>query len=276
MSPRDLGFVFIVAGMMLVPVMSVQGKTSTDVIAPTADCKVQLPYGEPVIHGNIQPVCHTAYISYVNLDLKIPRFAAYLETGDHTFGCLSRPKTFRPDPQLPINARVLEGRYKNTGYDLGHNVPDQDMAYETTIVQESFYTSNVFPQIPEMNRQGWEGIEQAVRDFAYQRGEILVYTGSIVDPAGKKMADTDIEVPSAFYKVAIDRKTKNSIAFIMKNEATPKGHVANFQVSIANVEVQSGITFQVPEGTDKTQRVQMWEYSNSAWMKHHKELCKTK
>ncbi len=242
------------------------------VVPPTASCTALLIYGQPTVPGQIQPVCHNAYTSFVDTTLKIPRLVVYEETGEQSLGCLPRKKTFHSDNQLPPNARAIPKDYDDTGYDIGHNAPDQDMAYAISPLDDSYSTANVAPQIPGMNRQGWESLEEVVRAWALERGEVLIYVGSIVDPHPQTIGD-GIAIPRAFYKIIIDPKTKETIAFIMNNIATPKGDMTKFIVPISDIETQTQIVFPVPEGTDKSKTVALWHTSTSTWRKHHKELC---
>lgn len=240
---------------------------------PTANCSAPLTYGIPVVPGNIQQVCHTAYTSFYDLDLKIPRLVAYHETGDQTFGCLPRLKNFHSEEQIPSGYRAAPKAYANTGYDLGHNAPDQDMSYDPMVLFDSYSTANIAPQKPKMNREGWESLEEDVRAWAMERGEVMIYVGSIMDPHPQTLAH-DIAIPRAFYKIIIDPKTKEVIGFMMNNVDTPKGDMTKFVTTISKIEEQSGITFPLPDGFDKNKNVALWHTSNSTWRKKHKELCK--
>jgi endonuclease G len=103
---------------------------------------------------------------------------------------------------------------------------------------------------------------------------VVVYVGSIMDPHPQTIGN--IAIPRAFYKVVIDPATKEVIGFMMNNQNTPKGDMTRYITTISKIEEQSGITFTVPEGTDKTKNVALWHTSTSHWRKQHKALCKGK
>ena len=242
---------------------------------PTGTCDSLLNYGEPTVPGKIQKICHDAYVSFVDINLKIPRLVIYHETGDQTFGCLPRKASFHADNQVPPEGRAIPADYANSGYDLGHFAPDQDMAYDPGRLADSYSTANVGPQKPKMNREGWESLEESVRSWAYQRGEVVVEVGSIVDQNPETIGH-GIAVMKANFKIVIDVKTNETIGFIMNNVDTPKGDPTKFITTIAKIEEQSGITLPIPPGTDKNKTVALWHTSTSDWHKRHKELCKGK
>lgn len=238
-------------------------------------CDTPLTYGAPNVPGSIQKVCHTNYTSFYDKTLKGPRLIAYHLTGDHTFGCLPRKSNFHADDQLPPEARQNPGAYVGTGQDLGHMSPDQDNAWDQTALYDSYSTANIWPQLPGMNRQGWESLEEDVRSWAFQRGELVVYVGPVLDATPATMPDGTAK-PRAFYKIAIDTKTNEVIGFLMNNQNTSKGDMNPYKVTIAKIEEQTGITFTLPAGTDKTKTVALWQTSTSDWHKKHKELCHQK
>lgn len=242
---------------------------------PTVDCNAPLTYGAPTVPGNIQKVCYPAYTSFYDLDKKIPRLVVYHETADQSLGCLPRKKSFHSDAQVPPQSRAVPNEYLNTGYDLGHNVPDQDMAYDADRLNESFSTANIAPQKPKFNEQGWESLEEDVRAWALERGEVMIYVGSVVGPQPETIG-SGVVVPRAFFKIVIDPKTSEVIGFLMNNVDTPKGDVTPYVTTISKIEEQSGITFALPNGIDKNKNVALWHTSTSDWRKKHKALCKGK
>lgn len=243
-------------------------------IAPAfADCSTVLNYGEPTVPGNIQKVCHQNYTSYYDLDMKIPRLVVYHLTGEHTFGCLPRKANFHADQQLPPTSRQIPMEYRGSDWDLGHMAPDQDMAWDATALYNSFNTVNIAPQKPGMNRQGWERGEESVRAWAMERGEVLIYVGDIVDPNPDHIGN-GITIPRAFFKVVVDPKTNEFIAYEMNNADTPKQDMSAFITPVQKIEQDSGITIPLPEGADKSKNVALWHTASSDWRKRHKELCK--
>lgn len=74
--------------------------------------------------------------------------------------------------------------YRGTGYDRGRLVPAADMAYSFDAIEDTFYMSNIAPQIPKLNRRYWKALEDEVRDRAVLNKEIIVVTGVSLDHKG--------------------------------------------------------------------------------------------
>jgi endonuclease G, mitochondrial len=64
---------------------------------------------------------------------------------------ISVSKKFKLDPLLP-QFTDLNMYYKNSGYDCGHQMDAFDCGYNLTAMAESFYYSNITPQLPALKR----------------------------------------------------------------------------------------------------------------------------
>lgn len=130
-----------------------------------------------------------------------------------------RSDDFRPDPEVPNGAQATLNDYKGSHFDRGHNTPAADQTGRgAEAMSESFYLTNMFPQVgPNQNRGIWADLEAQVRDWTQQRGELLVVTGPIFDTGTLAIGRSKVWVPTRLYKVVIDPKTLESIAFIMPN-----------------------------------------------------------
>lgn len=265
-----------------------------DPIPVTTDCSAETPFGVPAVEG-AKTICKTGYVSFYDTTLKQPRLVAYALTGDETFGCLGR-YSFHIEPAL----EVVDGKIRNylgaspsdfekSKLDLGHMSPFEDQATTAARDYDSFSMANVSPQVPEFNRQGWESLEQDVRDWAYERHQVIVYVGPVfVSPlpwiAGKGIIDNGhlhtigehkVAVPDRFYKIVVDPQINQTIAFLMDNVATPKGPMDGFRTTIAEIEKETGITFPVPARVDKTAKADMWPIADHDWHEQHKKTCHT-
>ena len=142
-----------------------------------SDCASHIPWGAPTITdgANLDLVCHGGYLSALDVHAKVPRWVAYELTGPHTLGCFPRTGLqFKVDPLAPAEDQGRLVDYKNSGYDLGHMAPNQDFAWSKAEQRESFSFVNVAPQLPGLNRQGWERGEEFVRAWANERGDLEV------------------------------------------------------------------------------------------------------
>ena len=154
---------------------------------------------------------------------------------------VGRSNIFRPDPLVkdPVHPRD----YRKTGYDKGHLAPAADFTYSEETMQNSFYMSNISPQIPGCNRGIWKRLEQQVRNWARKEGRICVITGPIFSEDDKSMKDTGIRIPQSFYKVILDTTPpEKMIGFIIPNETTKK-RLGSFIVTVDEVERRTGCDF---------------------------------
>lgn len=215
------------------------------------------PLGEPEIaEVATVEVCHAGYASLLDPERKETRVVTYALTAAHSHGNGSRAGlTFKVDTLAPAEDQGRAADYSGSGYDLGHMAPAEDFAWNADQERESFSMANVEPQLPGLNRQGWERLEEIVRAEACARGAVDVFTGPIYSSgAGARTIGADrLAVPDGFFKIAIDPATGWAIAFIAPQRDIAKGEAAaKAAATIAAVETVSGIAFPLPSGVDRT------------------------
>ena len=74
-------------------------------------------------------------------------------------------------PFFIADAKVTTGsadwrNYKNTNYDKGHLCPAGDMEFALDAYNDTFFTSNISPQVRNFNNGVWNRLEQKVRYWA--------------------------------------------------------------------------------------------------------------
>lgn len=112
-------------------------------------------------------------------------------------------------------------------------------------MSESFLLSNMAPQIGAgFNRGIWKTLEAKVREWAIERGELYVVTGSIYSATSvKHIGISSVTVPTHFYKVITDPVRVEVIAFILPNEKNPSSMLPTFITSVDEVESKTGLDF---------------------------------
>ncbi len=210
---------------------------------------VEAPFGLPtdnVTDGEI--VAHKAFVLKHDNDAKIPVWVAYTLTPQHSEGTIGRQNDFKHDVLIPVGERAELNDYRNSGYDKGHLANNADMAWELDVDQDSFLLSNMAPQLHAFNAGIWEELEENVRGWAFNRQHtILVYDGPIYNKQDKTIGDDKVVVPHAFYKIVVDTKTDETMAFIFPHKAISiKDDMTPYLVSVADVEKATGVTFPIP------------------------------
>lgn len=153
---------------------------------------------------------------------------------------------FRMDPLLPDHLQVSTRLYTRSGYDRGHLAAAANFKNDPEAMKESFYTSNVAPQNPELNRGIWSSLENTTRNCVEAVGQAYILTG-VIHPANRKYLRRDkikLSIPNAFWKLVVSGK--NYRAFMMPNEAPNSETFTTFEVSLTELEAMTKLDL-VPE-----------------------------
>jgi endonuclease G len=96
---------------------------------------------------------------------------------------------------VPPRARAVDNDYRKSGYARGHQAPSEDFNIDSDLMLDTFFFSNVVPQVGNGFNSGiWSTLEARVRDLAVERGEIYVITGPIYQaPNGASQVITEAE-----------------------------------------------------------------------------------
>ncbi|MFZ1751706.1 MAG: DNA/RNA non-specific endonuclease [Saprospiraceae bacterium] len=192
-----------------------------------------------------QLIHHKYYsLSYIE-DAEQAEWTAYVMDKD----MLNAPNVERSD-RFNIDDMVTTGSaahsdYSNSGYTRGHLVPAGDMAFDDIAMQESFYMSNMTPQLRQFNNGIWKELEENVRDWTYKAGRLYIITGPILDHPIKTIGrQNQVKVPSAFYKILLDYTDPEikAIAFIIPHEMS-ESRLEDYMVTIDEVERVTGKDF---------------------------------
>ena len=130
----------------------------------------------------------------------------------------SRSDNFRADPEVRTGS-ASDADYRRSGYDRGHLAPAADMGWSSQTMSESFYYSNMSPQVPEFNRGIWKRLEEQVRNWAVELDTIYVVTGPVLSGNMSAIGLNKVTVPNYYYKAVLYLHDNDSrmIGFIMPN-----------------------------------------------------------
>lgn len=190
-----------------------------------------------------QIIIHAGYTVSYNPEWHIPNWVSYELTRDETEGKLDRSDDFEVDPKVKGVCPSNED-YKRSGYDRGHMAPAADMKWNSTVMKECFYYSNMCPQKHSLNAGRWKTLEEKVRDWAQQDSAIVIVCGPIVDKGYNTIGNARVAVPQRFFKVILAPflKKPRAIGFIMKNEKEELP-LSSYAVSVDRVEKITGLDF---------------------------------
>lgn len=209
--------------------------------AQTCQTSWNLPQGS-VARGTM--LCRQAYVSYHDDQAKIPKWVSYTLTPENLMGCSPRINSFRADPDLPLGQRAELNDYARSGYDIGHMASSADMTRNEQVQRESFYLSNMAPQLPENNRGEWAQLESNLRSWVWQNQQaIVVHVGPIYSTKSATIGPNRVVVPDAFYKVAVDMQSNHATAWIIPQRTPGKNDLSSFIVTVSDLEQQTGLVF---------------------------------
>jgi endonuclease G len=155
---------------------------------------------------------------------------------------IPRGTAFKPDPLAPKETD-LQSSYDGSGYDRGHNMNAEDNRCDKQGMDESFYFSNMTPQVPQLNRGVWKSLETEVREAAAVADSVKVWMGSVgeIKKVGK------LSIPTQCWKVIYIKKSGQYFAWIFPNEVPKDKTVKTYEVKVVDVEKLSGLKFGEPE-----------------------------
>lgn len=200
---------------------------------------------EPKSVGEV--IKHTYYTLAYSEDNEQAYWVYYELTPELINGTQSRTDDFRADPLVSTVSASLED-YKGSGYDRGHLCPAGDMKLNKTAMSETFYLSNMSPQVAGFNRGIWSTLEDQVRDWALKYSKLYVVTGPIFKDNLGEIGTDKVTVPGYYYKVLFDGKDR-MIGFVLPN-AKGTNPIEFYAVSIDSIEDLTGIDF-FPELDDQ-------------------------
>ncbi|HMQ47014.1 MAG TPA: DNA/RNA non-specific endonuclease [Saprospiraceae bacterium] len=186
------------------------------------------------------------------------KWVAHMILPDIATGAVHRTNDFREDPLVKTGSAVEADyflkflqpdstyTYDGFGYDRGHLAPSADFNWSEKALSESYFYSNMSPQLGDFNRGKWADLEVTIRNYVLQNPNTALYvvTGPILEkdlPVIERSINK-VSIPRWYFKVVIDPKNKQGIGVIMPNQAI-EYPIAYYAVSIDSVEKVTGLDF---------------------------------
>ena len=171
----------------------------------------------------------------------------------YTSGSAGRTNAWALDPLLGNNSAAPFGGYCGD-YARGHQLPSADRQCCYDANAQTFYGTNMTPQLNAHNEGIWSSLESKVRTIANASDTTYVVTGVIVSASGKKEKDSNgnnVTVPDAYFKVLL-RYSKsstlgqwNAAAFYLEHRSYSESLGKQHSMSVDELEAKTGIDFFV-------------------------------
>jgi len=216
-------------------------KTAHQTASDTQEALLKGPLEEPQILEGENRLQHSAY-SFVYSEIhEQSKWVAYQLKKSELQKNTKRSNRFKADKSVS-SLTASNKDYRKSGYDKGHLAPAADMVWDKTAMNESFYFSNISPQLPGFNRGIWKRLEGDVREWAEKYDSIFVVTGPVFKGVIETIGENDVSVPSHFFKAILVYSPQyvSSIAFLFPHEKC-KGSEFDYAVSVDSVEAFTGL-----------------------------------
>lgn len=167
---------------------------------------------------------------------------------------VSRSKSFKADPNVKSKS-ALPTDYDESYMHKGHLVPAADMSFSAKAMKDTFFMSNISPQAPAFNLGIWKKLENKVRSWVREKGELIVFTGPVLEQGLPVIGKNDVSIPDYFYKI-VYHKTKQgqhkAVAFLMGNRRSNRS-LKSFVTTIDRIEGLTGVDFLsfLPKAVEK-------------------------
>jgi endonuclease G, mitochondrial len=198
-------------------------------------------------------IIHSGYSLLYNETHEQANWVAYTLTREETNKLYGRTDKFVPDPAI-ITGSANNSDYSGSGFDRGHLAPAADMGWSSIAMAESFFYSNMSPQVPAFNRGIWKKLEEQVRTWAVEYDAIEIVTGPVLTNGLNSIGPDKVSVPKYYYKVILDYEDPDikGIGFILPNAGSTEP-LQHFAVTIDSVEKITGIDFYpaLPDDQEK-------------------------
>lgn len=235
--------------------------------------------GLPKVESGETVIYHSAMSLVYSEKHEQAKWVAHIISPDVITGNVSRTNDFRPDPKVSTGSTVEADyflkylqpdssyKYDGYGYDRGHLAPSADFRWSASALSESYYYSNMSPQLPGFNRGKWAELEGQIRAYIsrHPNTQLYVVTGPVLKEDLPKVnrSINGVSIPKLYFKVVLDLNNQKAIAYLMPNQDI-SAPISSFAVSIDKVEEETGIDFfptlpdELEEKLEKMKEIKDW------------------
>lgn len=212
-------------------------------------------------------------------DHYVALWVAYPLCSMYTNKIVNRTDAWAYDPVLgKAYSSAPFGGYGGS-YARGHQLPSADRLCSYDANAQTFYGSNMTPQLNAHNEGIWQELETKVRTIANKSDTTYVVTGCIV--AGSKTTTTDSDgnrmtVPAAYFKALLRYSSAstlgqwNAAAFYLEHRSYSESIGKQHSMSIDELEKITGMDFfvnlPVKVGADQAAKIEAADpTASSVW-----------
>ena len=210
----------------------------------------------PKLNEGEEIIEHKAMILVYSEKHEQAKWVAHIISTEIIEGAEGRTNDFRIDSLIKTGSseekdffvrKTVDGKtkYDGFGYDRGHLAPSADFKWSKQALSESYFYSNMSPQLAKFNRGAWAKLEGMLRAYVKENQvPLYVVTGPVLTDDLKTIPKSinHLSIPKYFYKVAYDSKNNVAICFLVPHKELDYP-LEYYAVSIDSAEVFTGIDF---------------------------------
>ena len=185
---------------------------------------------------------------------------------------VKRTDAWSVDPKLPAEMQVQESDHKNDGFDKGHLCASEDRGYLKEANEQTFYYSNMSPQLKDFNGGFWRKLETRVQTWGRSTADgvydkVYVTKGGTLNKLLKNFKGTTVNggtpttdangftihglaCPEYYFMAVLSQKDDvfHAIAFLVPHkegmtENPSSDELKEYVVSVDKLEEETGIDF---------------------------------
>lgn len=185
---------------------------------------------------------------------------------------VKRTDAWSVDPKLPAEMQVQESDHKNDGFDKGHLCASEDRVYLKEANEQTFYYSNMSPQLKDFNGGFWRKLETRVQTWGRSTADgvydkVYVTKGGTLNKLLKNFKSTTVNggtpttdangftihglaCPEYYFMAVLSQKDDvfHAIAFLVPHkegmtENPSSDELKEYVVSVDKLEEETGIDF---------------------------------
>lgn len=170
---------------------------------------------------------------------------------ENTIRYTSKTNQYPRDPLLPTSLWFASDPFWGSGYDHGHICPSADRLYSANANYQTFFVTNMQPQLNDFNAGVWANMEKAVRNIAGRNNykfcdTLYICKGGTIDrPTDYTTIRQNLLVPKYFFMAIMRVKDGqyNAMGFWISHEKNKDTKLAKYAVTIKELEEKTGIDF---------------------------------
>lgn len=167
---------------------------------------------------------------------------------------------FQEDTIIPKPYRTTLADYRGSGYDRGHICPSADRLNSKEANEQTYYLSNIQPQINGFNTGIWLTMENTLRtkwNTSTYRDVLYVCKGGTIDSKSNISGYTNsgLIVPKYYYVavLAVKNGKYHALGLWFEHKANSDTNLRTYAVTIDRLEQLTGLDFfcNLPDATEE-------------------------